>query len=119
MLYNSSCTIYRALKQGFERMYIPECFWQESRGATIAKGGVIADVGIIVYIPEKYAEAAPTTAQKDMLVNGECSFKFDNSSDKSISDGIRALQKYKPVTVKSVDSKLYGSALRHIKVVAI
>ena len=119
MLYNSACTVYRAAEHGFERTFIPECFWQESRGAAIAKGGIIADAGIIVYIPEKYAELAPRTVQKDMLVKGECSFKFDNSSEKTISDGSRTLRGYKPVTVKSVDSKLYGSALRHIKVAAV
>lgn len=119
MLFNSSCTVYRAIEKGFERSFIPECFWQESRGASLAKGGVLEDVGVFVYIPEKYAALAPRTAQKDMLVKGDCPLEFDNSSEKTVSDGMRALREYFPVTVKSVDDKLYGTALRHVKVTAV
>lgn len=119
MITNSSCTVYRAIDKGFERSYIPECFWQESRGASLAKGGVLEDIGVIVYIPEKYAALAPRTAQKDMLVKGGCPLEFDNSSEKTVSESLRTLREYSPVTVKSVDDKLYGAALRHVKVTAI
>lgn len=119
MLFNSSCTVYRAIEKGFERSFIPECFWQESRGASLAKGGVLEDGGVFVYIPEKYAALAPKTPQKDMLVKGDCPFEFDNSSDKTVSDSMRTLRVYSPATVKSIDDKLYGAALRHVKVTAV
>ena len=56
---------------------------------------------------------------KDMIVKGECNFVFDNTSEKTVSEGMRDLRYHSPAVVKAVDNKLYGTALRHIKVTAV
>ena len=118
MLTNTDCTLYRASGIGYERIYIPAVFWMESRGAALMKGAN-EDVGITVYIPEEYADSAPKTPMKDMLVKGECKIEFDNTSEKTVSESMRDLRNYLPAVVKAVDNKLYGTALRHIKVTAV
>ena len=119
MLTNTDCTLYQASGIGYERVYIPAVFWMESRGAALMKGANVEDVGITVYIPEEYADSAPKTPMKDMIVKGECKFVFDNTSEKTVSEGMRDLRYHSPAVVKAVDNKLYGTALRHIKVTAV
>lgn len=89
----------------------------DSRGASVTTGGIVSDVGVIVYIPEAHAPAL--IAQKDILVRGDCPHTFDNSSPTAISQSFEALRKaYELAAVTAVDDKRYGSALRHIKVTA-
>ena len=115
MLTNSSCTIYR--EKSFERVFIPACFWKDSRGKAIVKGGMTEDAAVTVYIPETYAALAPKP--RDIIVRGNCSFTFDTTSEKTISDGVKALRAPDPVTVRTVEDKLYGTFCRHVKVVAL
>ena len=115
MLTNSSCTIYR--EKSFERVFIPACFWKDSRGKAIVKGGMTEDAAVTVYIPETYAALAPKP--RDIIVRGNCSFTFDTTSEKTISDGVKALRASDPVTVRTVEDKLYGTFCRHGKVVAL
>ena len=119
MLTNTGCTLYQASGIGYDRVYIPAVFWMESRGAALMKGANVEDVGITVYIPEEYADSAPKTPMKDMIVKGECKIEFDNTSEKTVSESMRDLRNYLPAVVKAVDNKLYGTALRHIKGTAV
>lgn len=119
MLTNTDCTLYRASGIGYERVYIPAVFWMESRGTALMKGANVEDVGITIYIPELYADLAPKTPMKDMFVKGKCKVEFDNTSEKTVSESMRDLRYYSPAVVKAVDNKLYGTALRHIKVTAV
>lgn len=115
MLTNSSCTVFR--EKTFERIFIPECFWQDSRGEALAKGGFTKEAAVSVYIPEIYSELAPKP--RDLIVRGNCGFTFDTKSEKSVSDGMKILRASDPVTVRSVEDKCYGTFCRHIKVVAL
>lgn len=115
MLTNSSCTIYR--EKSFERVFIPECFWQDYRGKTVGMGGFAENNSVIIYIPEVYGELAPKLG--DMMVRGNCTFTFDMKSEKTVSDGVKTLRTSDPVTVKSIEDKRYGNFCRHIKVVAL
>ena len=115
MLTNSSCTVYR--EKTFERVFIPVCFWKDSRGKSLVKGGMNEDAAVVVYIPETYAELAPKP--RDIIVRGNCSFTFDTTSEKAVSDGVKTLRASDPVTVRTVEDKLYGAFCRHVKVVAL
>ena len=121
MLYNASCTVYRINDSGgYDRYFIPECFWEETHGYKLATGGFVKDDSITVQIPEKYAASAPRMPQKDILVQGDCRFTFDNSNPATISASLRELRDgYKPATVVSADIRLYGRGLRHIRVTAV
>lgn len=115
MLSNSSCTVYR--EKTFERVFIPVCFWKDSRGKAISKGGMTEDAAVTVYIPETYAELSPKP--RDIIVRGKCTVEVDTTSEKTISDGVKTLRASDPVTVRTVEDKLYGAFCRHVKVVAL
>lgn len=115
MLTNSSCTVYR--EKTFERVFIPDCFWKDSRGKALVKGGMSEDAAVTVYIPETYAGLSPKP--RDILVRGKCTVEVDTTSEKMVSDGVKALRASDPVTVRTVEDKLYGRFCRHVKVVAL
>lgn len=118
MLTNASCTVYRKnANGGYDREFVPTCFWMDSRGASVKTGGVVGETGVTVYFPSR---SAPTlTAQSDILVRGDCPHVFDNTSASSISSSLRVLAAaYDIVTVASVEDKRYGATIPHIKVVA-
>lgn len=115
MLTNSSCTVYR--EKTFERVFIPSCFWKDSRGKAISKGGMSEDAAVVVYIPENYAELSPKP--RDIIVRGKCAVEVDTTSEKAVSDGVKTLRASDPVTVRTVEDKLYGAFCRHVKVVAL
>lgn len=118
VLTNGSCTVYhQAESGGYDREFIPDCFWMDSRGASVTTGGIVSEAGVIVYIPE--AHAPKLIAQKDIIVRGNCPHVFSGSTPAAISQSFAALREaYELATVTAVDDKRYGSALRHIKVTA-
>lgn len=118
VLKNTDCTVYRYVDGGYMREYIPECFWHEVHGVKLSAGGFIATDEVYIYISEEHAAKAPETAQKDIVIKGNCPFAFDNTSDATVSAGLRKLKSdHSVVTVISVSDKRYGEHLRHIKVV--
>ena len=118
MLTNGSCTVYHQTESGgYDREFIPDCFWMDSRGASVTTGGIVSEAGVIVYIPE--AHAPKLIAQKDIIVRGNCPHVFSGSTPAAISQSFARLREaYELATVTAVDDKCYGGALRHIKVTA-
>ncbi len=118
VLTNASCTVYhKNADGGYDREFVPACFWMDSRGASVQTGGIVPGVGVIVYFPE--AVAPKLTAQGDILVRGDCPHLFDDTTAATISAGLTALRTaYDIATVTDVDDKRYGTALRHVKVTA-
>lgn len=122
MITNTSCTVYRynSDTQGYDRLYIPCVMWQDSKAANVIKSGLTTVDSTSVYIPMQYADSAPKTAAKDMLVKGDCSFEWDNSTFQTISQSRKQFDKAcSHVTVSSIDVKDYSlSNLNHIKISA-
>ena len=118
VLTNGSCTVYHQTESGgYDREFIPACFWMDSRGASVSTGGVVSEVGVIVYIPE--AHAPKLIAQKDIIVRGNCPHVFSGGTPAEISQIFARLRAaYELATVTAVYDKCYGGALRHIKVTA-
>lgn len=119
----SSCTVYKANKGGFDRYFIPVCHWQENKASNVIKSGLQSADTVTVYVMEDdvtNADCIPKTTSKDMIVKGECDFVFDNTSSATISNSMKEFRlQYQFYTVSSVDNKLYGSkSLRHIKISA-
>lgn len=138
MLMNESCTVYLRNGCGFDRYYIPNCHWQESRASNVLKSGMTDADGITVYILKKAAvifpngelhpcnelfpdmHIAPKSPARDMMVFGECEFTFDNLSEQSVSESLkRFVSEYDAHTVMSIDRLLYGSEdMQHYKISA-
>lgn len=138
MFADTMLTLYRFNGKGFDRYVIPQCHWQECKAANVLKSGMQNADGIVIYIPSNAlvlapnnflfpsdrlflnADISPLCPSQDIIVKGECNFIFDNSSDRSVSESLKALRdKYEFHTVMSIDRLLYGSAdMQHIKVSA-
>lgn len=111
MYANTSCTLY--LKSlGYGKVHIPECFLTHRKITAAAKTGL------------EYQESAFCMIQgesdlvfsegHDFLVEGECDFQFDQSSDQAHSESIKALKSNGAYTVMIADFKGYGSTyMRH------
>lgn len=115
---NADCTLYRynAETEGYDRVFIPSVYWHESKGGNTLKSGLQSVHSTTVYVYDK--ANLPLNPTKDLLVKGECSFTFDNTSPKSISDSFAKFKKqYKFVTVMSVDDCFYGG-LPHCEITA-
>ena len=138
MLTESSCTLYLRSGEGFDRYVVPECHWQECKAANVLKSGLQSADGIAVYIPKNAMvlfpdgrlypsskllpnmDISPKKPAQDMIVNGECSFLFDNSTPQKVSESLKELNsRFEVHTVMSVDKLLYGSEeLQHYKISA-
>ncbi len=124
MITNTDCTLYNfnSITQGFDRYYISAVMWQENRAAKVTKQGLQSSDGVNIYIPSENIPDIQVTVTKDILVQGNCDFKFDNSTQQTVSESLKQLKKDYPkyVTVHTVDNKQYGNlpGLSHIKLVA-
>lgn len=117
MTMDDTATLYRYRETdgGYDRFFIPACYWMETRGASVTTGAVRSGDAATIYIPEAYArKVAP---QRDLLVRGNCSIAFDNSSPATISASLAELSMANEVvTAVEVIDRLHGHALRHIEV---
>lgn len=124
MITNTDCTLYNfnSFTQGFDRYYISAVMWQENRAAKVTKQGLQSSDGVNIYIPSENMHGLLVTVTKDILVQGNCDFEFDNSTQQTISESLKQFKKDYPqsVTVHTVDNKQYGNLpeLSHIKLVA-
>lgn len=118
MLKNADCTLYRFNKdtEGYERFFIPSVYWHENKGGNILKSGLQTVHSTTVFIYD--GNILPETPTKDLLVKGDCSFQFDNTTQKSISESFANFKKqYSFVTVMNVDDCNFGG-LPHYEITA-
>lgn len=127
MLTNESCTLYLKNGNGFDRYYIAKCHWQESKATNVLKSGLTNADGVVVYIFKKDIPATLATllkarksAAQDLIVQGECNFTFDGTSQQTASQSLKTFNAaYDAHTVMTIDKLLYGSEeLQHFKLSA-
>ena len=117
MMMDDTATLYRYRESdgGYDRVFIPSCYWMETRGASVQTGAIRTGETAVVYIPEAYARKV--VPQRDLLVRGNCPHVFDNSSPVALSASFTALtESYGVVTAIECVDRLHGHALRHIEV---
>lgn len=134
----SSCTVYRFNGNGYDRLFIPECHWQENKACNVLKSGMQNSDCVTVYVsldslellpdgliyPSKSCQpgqlATPQNSSQDIIIKDECDFIFDNSTEQSVSQSLKTLkQMHRCYVVMSIDKKLYGIPdLQHIKISA-
>lgn len=113
MLVNADMTVYE--KDSFAQQLIENVYWNDSRGQSVTKNGIQISDSITVYLySDKYIPKAG-----DLIVRGKQDFKFDVSSQKSVSESLKKLRTLYPdfVVVKSVNNCMYGG-LPHIELIA-
>lgn len=115
---NADCTLYRynKLTDGYDRFFIPSVYWHETKGDSIGKSGSDNQDSTTVYIFSRCI--LPETPAKDMLVKGNCSFYFDNTSQKSVSESFQKFRnQHRFVTVMKIADCFFGS-LPHCEISA-
>ncbi|MBO5198056.1 MAG: hypothetical protein J6B85_05990 [Lachnospiraceae bacterium] len=123
MYTNSDVTLYLYRKEKetewYERHAVNEVFWDDVRQANYSKTGLVNTDSVLLVIPLSGMGGEPIlfTPGKDLAVKGIIDFEFDHTDEKTISESLRRLkERYHPVTVMSVDEKLYGSpCMQHIE----
>lgn len=124
MFTNTSATLYKYNKTngGYDKKSISSCFWSDSKISNVLKTGQQTADTTMIYIPKSVISNGnvPENASKDMLVKGDCTFSFVNTSSATISASMTAFRNANSyVTVMSIDSKLYGSKpLQHMQISA-
>lgn len=105
MLTNSDCTIFHRTEDGFEKQYVPECWWFENTKSSITTEGLKAADVVTVRIPDvnMYVQ------QGDIIVKGWCDIEAKTLRD------LEAVRYFK---VTSSNYNIFGEEM-HIKVVAV
>lgn len=100
-------TVYHYVDGQYVRGVISGCFCYDTKQSTLNRTGmqntdtfvVVIDTMIDMAFSEGY----------DMVVNGECNFEIDNTSEATISNSIKELKTNHDVyTISSVERNLYG-----------
>lgn len=113
MLVNADCTLYEA--GTCIRHELHDVYWNDSRGRTVARGGIQISDSVIVYV----YESAYVPQAGDIIVHGITDFVFDAQDERSISASMKAFRAAHPdfAVVKNVQDARYGG-LPHMELIA-
>lgn len=112
MYTNADMTLYSCSMDGkYTRTVINKVFWQEVKQSNIEKTGLTSSDSVKVFIPDSSApNGLNLTPVKDVVVKGEITFEFDNTTPQTIGDSMINLKSLHEVhSVSVADDKLYGS----------
>lgn len=114
MYTNADCTIYQYSSTGYTRLPIHDVFWSDSKQANVKQTGLTTADSIKLMIPISSVNNHTFTLQKDIVVKGISDFEFDNSSAKTIADGLTYITNILGGhSLSSADDKRYGSPEMH------
>lgn len=109
MYTNADMTLYHWTGSGYDRKVVEKVFWDDSKISNIIKTGRTDSDSVKILAPVSSMELSVTTG-KDLVVKGKCDVEIDNTSQVTVSEGVRALKAECEVfTVNAFDAKLYGS----------
>lgn len=113
MLANADVTFYNG--EDYSRHTATKAYFADSRGQTVKKNGIEISNAVCVYLYTN--EYIPK--EGDIVVKGLVDFEFDNSTQQTASEGMKAFRKLYPTfaVVKSVSDYMYGG-LPHIEITA-
>lgn len=121
MLSNTDCTVYENSGTATNvnitaRHFIPNVYWNDSRGRTVKKNGIQIDDSVIVYL---FFDTDYTPKPGDIIVRGDVEFEFNSASQKTMSESDKHFRKLYPqsAVVKSVSDYRFGG-LPHIEITA-
>lgn len=116
MMINADCTLYRYENGKYNRYVIYGVYWRENKAGNVLKSGLQTADSTMVYLYS--GEVIPQSVTKDIIVKGICDFEFDNTSQQTVSESMKAFrEQYNFVTVMSVDNCMFGG-LPHIEISA-
>lgn len=109
LLYTTGdCTVYE--KDTFARHVFRDVLFYDGRGDKTVKNGVQPVDSVTAYIYGCCHKGDHRPKAGDMLVEGECPFEFDTSSQQSVSESMAEFRKSYPdfSVIKTVSRKMNG-----------
>lgn len=118
MYTNTDMTLYHQGDTGYSRHLIKGVFWDDTFSENTSKTGQTAAAVAKVYVPLAAAGQLNIRAG-DIAIKGDCSVEFDNTSEETVSQTLKALKKsYEVYMISECAPKLYGSqAMQHYELV--
>jgi hypothetical protein len=111
----TNVTIYHFEDNKYLRSVYDHCFWEEDQAANIKKSGLTSIDSLYVSIPLSEAQTLVIKKGKDLIINGDVNFEFDNTSQATQSSSLNNLRANHDVfTINSYSKKDHGSPrMRH------
>lgn len=111
MYTNTSCTLF-LLSKNYEPVVIPHCFYTSTSIASASRQGLDYQESAECFF--RGNEDLKFTKGKDFLIEGSTDITIDCTTQKGISEGIKAIHDAGGLTVMRADYKGYGSKrMRH------
>ncbi len=108
MYTNAKATLYSYQNGSYARKFLSDVFWDECKQSNIIKSGLVNSDSTLINIP--YSELITFTQGKDIIVKGDCAYIIDNTSQQTISAGLKYLKdNCNMLTVMVADLKDFGS----------
>ncbi len=100
-------TLYHFENGKFTRSIIENCFYYDSKSASLNKTGMISTDTFKVIIST--SEDMKINEGQDIVVKGTCDFEFNNTSEQKQSESLKEFRtRYEYYTVSSVAKNLFG-----------
>lgn len=111
MYTNTSCTLF-LYSQNYKPVVIPHCFFTHTSIVSASRQGL--DYRESAQCMFKGNEKLIFTKGKDFLIEGISEITFEDTTQKGISEGIKAIHDANGLTIMRADYKAYGSKrMRH------
>lgn len=108
LITNAICTLYE--KDSFKRHIFYDVYTHDARGEVVTKDGAktSGDVKMLIYAVCNNSGYVPKIG--DIILDFECDFEFDSSSQQSVSESMAQFRKSCPefAVIKSVEHKTIG-----------
>lgn len=113
MMKNADCTLYHYENGKYTKRVYKNVYWQYCKASNVLKSGLQNADAVVLFV---YENCLPIMPQRDIFVKGVSDFEFDNSSEKTISEGVKHIRENcEYMTVTTVDDYMYGG-LPHIEI---
>ena len=110
MYTNTDITLYHWNGSSYNRRPIYNVFWDSVKSSNVLKSGQVNADSVKIFVPVTSVGSLSVETSKDLVVVGIIDFEFDNTSQATQSNSLKALKADRAVfTVSSCDGKLYGS----------
>lgn len=103
-------TIFHLNGANYEKKIYDKCFWDEDQAQAIRKSGLASVDSLYVSIPYFVVQSLEINKGKDYIIQGETELDFDNTSQSTQSNSLKALKENHNVfTINSSSLKNHGS----------
>lgn len=114
MKRTTSITIYHKIGTSYVREVYHKCFWDEDKASNIKKSGLASVDSLYISMPLSAAPNLTINNGKDLVIKGEIEDEFENTTEQTQSNSLKALkEKHQVFTINAHSKKDHGSPRVH------